>query len=87
MADTQQQASTSARATISRGVVFKLLFFSALLFAAPILTFVYSIDTIFDGNTTYAAGAAALMANLVVIAYIISAMREDMNENKDLKKD
>ncbi|SAL99354.1 hypothetical protein [Absidia glauca] len=71
----------------STGVIVKLLGFSALLFAGPIGTYFYSIDAIFQGNTTYAAGAAALVANLVVVGYILTAMVEDMNADKVEKKD
>ncbi|KAI8344734.1 hypothetical protein BC941DRAFT_497942 [Chlamydoabsidia padenii] len=79
--------SSSTRPSISTGVIFKLLGFSALLFAGPIGTYFYSIDALFNGNTTYAAGAAALVANLVVIAYILTAMMEDMKTDKADKED
>ncbi|CAO3628379.1 unnamed protein product [Cunninghamella blakesleeana] len=75
----------TSKPSISTGVIIKLLFFSALLFAAPIATYFYSVDTIFSGNRNYAAGAAALVANLVVILYILAAMVEDMQNNKPKK--
>ncbi|ORZ13222.1 hypothetical protein BCR42DRAFT_419429, partial [Absidia repens] len=77
-----EKTNVSTRPSISKSVIFKLLGFSALLFIAPIATYFYSLDTVFGGNNTYAAGAAALVANLVVIGYILVAMVEDMNSGK-----
>ncbi|KAI8990259.1 hypothetical protein BDB01DRAFT_780699 [Pilobolus umbonatus] len=68
-------------------VVAKLIFFTVALFAAPLLTFFYSVEHVFDGNTTYAAGSAALIANLIVIAYVITAFFEKPNDEKEAKKE
>jgi len=32
------------------------------------------------GNTTFAGASAAIMANVVLVAYIVVAMREDQGE-------
>ncbi|OBZ90410.1 Vacuolar ATPase assembly integral membrane protein vma-21 [Choanephora cucurbitarum] len=60
-------------------VLVKLIVFTAALFAFPILTFFLTLHSLFEGNTTYAAGAAAAMANLIVALYIITAMLEKPN--------
>ena len=39
-----------------------------------------------EGNNTFAGATAAVVANLVLIAYVIEALREDDADNKDSKK-
>ncbi|KAI8148831.1 hypothetical protein BJV82DRAFT_589810 [Fennellomyces sp. T-0311] len=75
--------SNPASAAVSRSVVFKLIFFTLAMFIVPIATYYYTVDGVFDGNGTFAAGAAAGMANLVAICYIIAAVLEDKDKDKD----
>lgn len=37
----------------------------------------------FAGNATYAGGLAALMANVVLIAYVVMAFKDDQEEQAD----
>jgi vacuolar ATPase assembly integral membrane protein VMA21 len=40
------------------------------------------------GNSTYAGAFAAVMANIVLVAYVVVAMQEDQAENDDgVRKD
>jgi vacuolar ATPase assembly integral membrane protein VMA21 len=45
--------------------------------ASPLATYYLTASTIFIGNATYAGAAAAVAANLVLIAYIAVAIKED----------
>ncbi|PWN87204.1 hypothetical protein FA10DRAFT_269798 [Acaromyces ingoldii] len=62
------------------GVYYKLAFFSVALFAAPLSAFYLSRERLFEGNVTYAGGLAALVANVVLVAYIVAAFLEDQGD-------
>ncbi|KAI8088378.1 hypothetical protein BDF21DRAFT_217530 [Thamnidium elegans] len=83
----EEMAPIHAFIAKNAGMLVKLMTFSAALLAFPILTFFCTLHTLFEGNTTYAAGAAALMANVIVILYIIVAIfekpaKDDVTEEK-----
>jgi vacuolar ATPase assembly integral membrane protein VMA21 len=42
--------------------------------------------TLIQGNATYAGGLAAFMANLVLVAYVIVAMKEDQGERLEAEQ-
>ncbi|KAI9028939.1 hypothetical protein CLU79DRAFT_716547 [Phycomyces nitens] len=73
---------TRGRPGVSAGVMAKLIGFSLAMFILPILTFYTTVDGVFGGNTTYAAGSAAVVANVVVIGYVIVAFMEDPDKDK-----
>ncbi|OAD70023.1 hypothetical protein PHYBLDRAFT_94991, partial [Phycomyces blakesleeanus NRRL 1555(-)] len=73
---------TNGRPSVSAVVMTKLIGFSLAMFILPIMTFYTTVDRIFGGNTTYAAGSAAVVANVVLIGYIIVAFMEDPDKDK-----
>ncbi|KAI4160629.1 MAG: hypothetical protein LQ342_005562 [Letrouitia transgressa] len=65
---------------VSMSVILKLLGFTAAMIAGPIGVYFLSVNIVFHGNATLAGAAAAFTANLVLIAYIIVAMKEDQSD-------
>lgn len=61
-------------------VVYKLLGFTMAMVIVPIGTFFATVNLLFRGNGTYAGGLAAVMANVVLLAYVIVAVKEDDSE-------
>jgi len=61
-------------------VIFKLLGFTVAMVCVPIGSYFLTLHLVFGGNATYAGAFAAVMANVVLIAYIIVAMREDQSD-------
>ncbi|KAF2204179.1 vacuolar ATPase assembly integral membrane protein VMA21 [Delitschia confertaspora ATCC 74209] len=61
-------------------VIWKLLSFSFAMITLPISSYFFTLNHLYNGNTTFAGATAAIMANVVLIAYIIVAMKEDQSE-------
>ncbi|KAF9534799.1 hypothetical protein CPB83DRAFT_901750 [Crepidotus variabilis] len=59
------------------GVLWKLITFSLLLGAFPIGSYFYSLNYIWNGNTTFAAITAIVAANIVLVSYIVISVLED----------
>lgn len=66
---------------VSASVIHTLLLFTAAMVIFPIGSYFLTVNTVFRGNATFAGGFAALMANVVLIGYIVVAWQED-DENK-----
>jgi len=73
-------AKSNIAPAVPAHVIFKLLGFTLAMFAGPIGTYFLTVDRVFGGNSTFAAATAAFMANVVLVAYVIVAMREDQSE-------
>ncbi|CDH50455.1 predicted protein [Lichtheimia corymbifera JMRC:FSU:9682] len=89
-----QQPSTSTHdrlettTKVSGSVIAKLLLFTIAMVVLPIGTYFTTVDRVFGGNGAYAAGAAAGMANVVAIAYVIvAAIEGQQQQDKDKKSD
>ncbi|KAL8882355.1 MAG: hypothetical protein Q9198_000631 [Flavoplaca austrocitrina] len=61
-------------------VILKLLGFTAAMFGGPIGVYFLTVNTVFRGNSTWAGATAAITANLVLIAYVVVAMKEDQSD-------
>lgn len=61
-------------------VIYKLLGFTFAMIVAPIGSYFLLLNTLFGGNSTYAGAFAAIMANVVLIGYVIVAFQEDQSE-------
>lgn len=74
-------------AQVESSVMVKLALFTVAMFALPILTYYQTVDRIFEGNATYAAGSAAFVANAVLVGYIIVAALEDTEPEEKTKEE
>lgn len=71
----------------SNKVLGKLVFFTLMMVLAPISTYYLSLSHVFDGkNTTAAAISAAIVANLVLAAFVVVALLEDKQDHDKQKK-
>jgi len=61
-------------------VIYKLLGFTLAMVVGPIGSYFLTLNTLFGGNSTYAGALAAIMANVVLIGYVIVAFQEDQSE-------
>jgi len=61
-------------------VIFKLLGFTLAMVVCPIGSYFLTLNTIFGGNSTWAGATAAIMANVVLMGYVIVAFKEDQSD-------
>ncbi|KAI1498374.1 VMA21-like domain-containing protein [Biscogniauxia marginata] len=82
----QQQQSSTAPA-VPMDVILKLLAFTLAMVVIPIGSYFLSVNTIFKGNSTWAGALAAIMANVVLVGYVVVAMNEDQTDQLEAKKE
>ncbi|GAB0136519.1 hypothetical protein EsDP_00004819 [Epichloe bromicola] len=91
--DDQPEERSDIAPAVPKHVIFKLLGFTFAMVVVPIGSYFLTVHTIFKGNSSLAGGLAALLANMVLISYVIVAMKEDGSERQgsptklDSKKD
>jgi len=61
-------------------VIYKLLGFTFAMVTFPIGFYFLTLNLLFKGNSTWAGATAAIVANVVLIGYVIVAMKEDQTE-------
>jgi len=61
-------------------VIYKLLGFTAAMIVCPLGSYFLTLNTLFGGNSTYSGATAAIVANVVLVGYVIVAMKEDQSE-------
>ncbi|KAI0593283.1 hypothetical protein F4775DRAFT_578795 [Biscogniauxia sp. FL1348] len=80
----KEQSSTAPAVPLD--VILKLLAFTLAMVVIPIGSYFATVHTLFKGNSTYAGALAAVMANVVLLGYVVVAMNEDQTEQLEAKK-
>lgn len=75
--------SSDTAPSVSSAVIRTLLGFTAAMVILPIGSYFVTINTIFRGNSTIAGGFAALMANVVLVGYVIVAWKDDQEDQRE----
>ncbi|KAL1859232.1 vacuolar ATPase assembly integral membrane protein vma21 [Paecilomyces lecythidis] len=76
----QQPVSSDVTPAVPADVIYKLLGFTAAMIVAPIGIYFLTVDAIFRGNSIWAAISAAVTANVILVAYIVVAWKDDQGE-------
>ncbi|KAG6040380.1 hypothetical protein E4U41_000701 [Claviceps citrina] len=91
--DLHPEEKSNIAPAVPKHVIFKLLGFTFAMIVVPIGSYFLTVHSVFKGNASLAGGLAALLANVVLISYVIVAMKEDESGRKgspakpDSKKD
>lgn len=65
---------------VSSNVIKTLLGFTAAMALLPIGSYFFTLKYVFSGNSTFAGGFAALMANVVLFGYVAVAWMDDQED-------
>ncbi|KAK9452492.1 vacuolar ATPase assembly integral membrane protein vma21 [Dipodascopsis uninucleata] len=85
-ATSSSASSVKKEPIVSPEVVKALAMFTAAMVIIPLGSFYLTLHLFFNENRQWAGLVAAIMANVVVISYVIFAFREDGVYNKGLKE-
>jgi vacuolar ATPase assembly integral membrane protein VMA21 len=70
-------SNASSPSRLSRTVLFKLIAFALAIAVLPVSSFFLTQHRLFNGNASYAGAFAGVVANLILIAYVVVAFMED----------
>ncbi|KAI1431009.1 hypothetical protein GGR50DRAFT_681825 [Xylaria sp. CBS 124048] len=79
-----EQSSTAP--AVPTDVILKLLAFTLAMIMIPIGSYFLTVNTLFGGNSTYAGALAALLANVVLVGYVVVAMNEDKSDQEEAER-
>ncbi|EGW32786.1 uncharacterized protein SPAPADRAFT_60134 [Spathaspora passalidarum NRRL Y-27907] len=70
---------------IPKSVIQKLVFFTGAMIILPVFTF-FVCQYLFNHNSIISGGIAALIANVVLIGYVVVAFTEDTSKLEEESK-
>ncbi|KAF2636640.1 hypothetical protein P280DRAFT_521942 [Massarina eburnea CBS 473.64] len=85
--DENPSAPSNIAPAVPSSVIWTLLSFTFAMATLPIGSYFFTVKYVFNGNTTYAGALAALMANVVLITYVILAFKDDQAEQAELREE
>ncbi|KAF2221265.1 hypothetical protein BDZ85DRAFT_265102 [Elsinoe ampelina] len=79
----EQPAKSDIKPAVPPSVIIKLLGFTFAMVTFPISAYFLTRDFLFSGNSTFAGATAAVVANVVLIAYVVVAFKDDASERAE----
>ncbi|KAJ1983173.1 hypothetical protein H4R33_004856 [Dimargaris cristalligena] len=83
-AENEEEEDVSPPVVIPTDVVVKLVLTTLCMIFLPITGFVLSRDHLFQGNTIYSSILAVVLANLVLVVFIVMAVMDDKKGRAEL---
>ncbi|KAF2442089.1 vacuolar ATPase assembly integral membrane protein VMA21, partial [Karstenula rhodostoma CBS 690.94] len=79
----QAPSPSNIAPAVPSSVLWKLLSFTFAMVTLPLGTYFFVTNYVLVGNNTVAGALAAVMANVVLIAYIVMAYQDDQAEQAE----
>ncbi|KAL1585728.1 Vacuolar ATPase assembly integral membrane protein VMA21 [Cladosporium halotolerans] len=80
--DTKSGPESNIAPAVPSSIIFKLLAFTVAMITLPIGSYFLSVNALFGGNSTYAGALAAVVANVVLLSYVVVAFNDDKSERE-----
>ncbi|EGP87559.1 unnamed protein product [Zymoseptoria tritici ST99CH_3D1] len=84
--ETKSELKSNITPAVPSSVIAKLLGFTFAMVTFPIASYFLSVNMLFRGNSTYAGGLAAIVANVVLLGYIVVAFNDDKSDREEASK-